>query len=128
MNYDEWHDSGKLYAKLGMYKQAMHCYEKAIKINPKNPVCWEYKGIALYELEKYQAALFCFDRVLCLNEKNPASCADSWYDKGRTLRKINKLWDALICFNECLKCHPGDEGAQEEIDELLKEIISAQKV
>jgi tetratricopeptide (TPR) repeat protein len=123
MNYDTWHDSGKFYANIGMYKQAIHCYEKAIKISPRNPVCWEYKGIALASLEKFQAALFCFDKVIGFSKASQANCADSWYNKGRVYAKLGDLWNALLCYNECLRYLPNDDDAQEEKQDVIEKMI-----
>ncbi|MHC1597395.1 MAG: protein kinase domain-containing protein, partial [Methermicoccaceae archaeon] len=51
-------------AKRGRYEDAIECYDKALKIDPKDADAWKKKGNALDELGRYEDAIECYDEAL----------------------------------------------------------------
>ncbi|MCK5559835.1 MAG: tetratricopeptide repeat protein, partial [Thermoplasmata archaeon] len=76
-----WNDKGVVLIKIGNLKEAISCFDRAIKINPNVSDIWSNKGIVLYKLHKYERAMRCFDKALQLNP----------YNKKATTRR-EKCW------------------------------------
>jgi len=53
--------------RAGQYEEEIKCYDKAIKINPKNAEAWHLKGHVLGQIGKYEDAGKCFERARLLN-------------------------------------------------------------
>lgn len=65
-----WNDRGVVYTKVGNYKEAISCFDRAIRINPRLSEVWSNKGIVLHKTKKYGRAMRCFDKALQLNPYN----------------------------------------------------------
>lgn len=52
------------FSKLDEYEKVVECLDRAIILNPKNPVSWYHKGLALSIMFKHRAALECYDKVI----------------------------------------------------------------
>jgi tetratricopeptide (TPR) repeat protein len=65
-----WNDRGVVYTKIGNFKEALTCFDRAIRINPSLSEVWSNKGIALYKMHKYERAMNSFDKALILNPYN----------------------------------------------------------
>ena len=48
---------------MNEFEEAIHCYNRALKINPKDEVACCLKGEAFIELGKTEEARKCFDKV-----------------------------------------------------------------
>jgi len=47
-----WFGKGVAFCELGEYEEAIWCFDKALKINPRYIVTWTGKGYAFYKLRK----------------------------------------------------------------------------
>lgn len=70
---DAWYCKGSLNLCSGMPKEAIGCYDKALKINPEFLEAQSEKGIALLSLSKFDDAIEIFRAVVAKNDKNVAS-------------------------------------------------------
>ena len=86
-------------------EKGLQYFNKAIDINPDDPVIWVMKGSARSRLEKYQEALGCFDKAL---EINLEVLADAWSSKGNALSKLDNHEEAIKCFDKALEINPND--------------------
>lgn len=58
---------GDAHLKAGRIKQAVKEFQKAIALDPLNPVSYNYLGLAYFFDEQYSAAIQAFNRALQLN-------------------------------------------------------------
>ena len=58
---------GIAYEKLAQYKKAIHSYEEAIKINPKDGDAYYNIGVAYDKLEQYEKALQFVNKAIEIN-------------------------------------------------------------
>jgi len=80
---------GYAYRKMKKFKEAIDCYERAIKLKPTYDKPWFNKGYILEQQSRYKDALDCFNRALELKPDNEK------YRRSReivmeTLRNLNK--------------------------------------
>ena len=66
---EDWIEKGNNLYDQEKYEEAIKCYDKALRIDPKNTHAWNNKGIALYGQGNYAVALECFDRALEIDPK-----------------------------------------------------------
>jgi tetratricopeptide (TPR) repeat protein len=108
---DAWNNKGYALANLGKYKEAIKCYDRAIKVDPNNAEAWCSKGSTLHKLNKdstlhklnkYKKAIVCYDKAL---EIDP-NYAEAWYSKGDTLDSLGKHEEAIKHFDNALKIDP----------------------
>lgn len=107
----------------------LNLVNQCIKLNPKNVLAWNQKGILLSENKgTYSKALDCFTKGLQYEPNN----YDIIYNKGRLLLKMNLFKKAIILFQECLEYNSNDSEALFEKakahaalyhkDEMLKDL------
>ena len=69
----------------GMYGKALVCYNKALKLNPKDGEVWVNKGSVLGSLGKHEEAIACYDKALKLNPNDD----EIWFNKACSESKLN---------------------------------------
>ncbi|MBS7250206.1 MAG: tetratricopeptide repeat protein [Candidatus Freyarchaeota archaeon] len=75
---------------LGMYDEALKCFDKAIQLDPSYDRAWSYKGLCLVCLGRFNEALNCYDKVIELNA-NDHDAKDSRARISAMLKKRRKL-------------------------------------
>jgi curved DNA-binding protein CbpA len=90
-----WRNKGGALYSLGKYDEAIQCYDKAIDIDPDNPVVWNNKGLALSSLGKYDEAIQCYDKVIGIDPND----ADAWNNKGLALSSLGNADEAKKCYD-----------------------------
>lgn len=93
---------GLKFKKAGKLKEAIECYDEAIKIDPENNSAWSNKARALDELNMMTEAMKCYKISLELNPNN----ASVWNNKGYAFRKQFKYKSAIECYDNALKIRP----------------------
>jgi tetratricopeptide (TPR) repeat protein len=94
-----WRNKGGALYSLGKYDEAIKCYDKAIEIDPDNPVVWNNKGLALNSLGKYDEAITSYDKAIEIDPDD----ADTWNNKGLALNSLGKYDEAKKCYDRSKK-------------------------
>jgi tetratricopeptide (TPR) repeat protein/sugar lactone lactonase YvrE len=95
-------DEGTQYFENGDYDNAIKSFDKAVLLNPKNPIPYNYKGDVFFKLKKYEEAIKSYDAALEINPKY----LDVLKDKGLALDNLGKYQEAINCFDAALEINP----------------------
>jgi tetratricopeptide (TPR) repeat protein len=90
-SYDE---QARELVQQGKIREALDCYDEALKVNPDNVVILNNKAIALISLDKCEEALGCTRRAVIINPE----AVEVWINMGIALDKLgryNEAGDAL---------------------------------
>jgi tetratricopeptide (TPR) repeat protein len=88
--------------KLEQPKEALTCFDEALKLKPDDAEAWCSKGMALGQLGQPKEALTCFDEAVKLKH----DFADAWRGKGMSLDDLGQSKEALACFDEAVNLKP----------------------
>src|SRR5215467_9964872 len=80
------------------YPQALHAYEEALGMDPRNFHAWNGKGTALYHQGNYKKAYEAYQHA---TEIDPES-AVVWVSAGMTLNRLQRFQQALVHFQRAL--------------------------
>ncbi len=100
----EWNNKSRNLNKLGLYKEAIRCADKAISFNPAYGASWGYKADALHNIGKFREAIDCYLRALNLGSNDSAA----WGNMGLSYRGLLQYDKALECYDNALKIEPKD--------------------
>jgi tetratricopeptide (TPR) repeat protein len=104
--------------KLGNPKEAIECYNCAIKIDSDNATAWKNKGRAFENLKEYKEAIESYAEALKILEisSNKKFTSDVWINKGRAYEnwgdkcigadRKEKYENALECYESVLEIEP----------------------
>jgi tetratricopeptide (TPR) repeat protein len=95
------------YHKLKKYQEAIHKSNEALKLNSRNAMAYNIKGLALTGLERYDYAIESFDKAL---EIDP-NIATAWMHKGIALDRSRSYKEAMICYDKALEIDPNPKNA-----------------
>ncbi len=87
---------------LCIHGEALHSFDRIIKLNPKHVGAFNNKGIALYNLGNYDDSIRAYDKAI---EKSPKH-SGAWYNKGKALLKLCRYGDALFAFDMVTNLKP----------------------
>jgi tetratricopeptide (TPR) repeat protein len=87
---------------LGKTEEALECYERALRLNPKDESGWTNKGNILYTLRRPSEALECYERALALN----SGLDRTWMNKGIALNALGKNEEALESYSRARQINP----------------------
>lgn len=95
---------GMNFVRTRQLKEALECFEEAVKLNPNHSSAWYNRGMSLMGLgESNEEALHCFQKAI---EIDPLY-AEAWNNKGGVLTMLDKKNDALICYERALELKKG---------------------
>jgi len=89
-------------AQPGKIREALDCYEQALKTNPDNDVILNNKAIALITLDKYEEALVCTRRAVVLNPQS----VEAWINMGVALDKLGRHHEASEALENAVELRP----------------------
>ena len=98
MSIDVLLSEGKKLNDEDKYEEAVICYDKAIKIDPKNAEVWRGKGESLAMISA-KKAMICFDRLI---EVKPADVR-AWAWKEVLSRLLGRYEEAIACFDKAIE-------------------------
>jgi tetratricopeptide (TPR) repeat protein len=118
MNSDTWYKKGNKLSALGMYKEAIECYDMALEINPSFIEALNNKGLALKRLGRFEEAIECFDQALRINP----TYVRILNNKGIVLFKLGRYEEAIRQFELVLELDKENFVAKynKELAELIK--------
>ena len=90
---------GTILGKLGRYEAAVSCFDKALKIDPRNANVWYNKGTSLHNLDRYEAAISCYEITLEIDPRH----ALAWYNKGVIFHNLGQYEAAIDCYDKALE-------------------------
>jgi serine/threonine protein kinase len=80
------------------YSQALHAYEEALRMEPRNFYAWNGKGTALYSQGNYKKAYDAYQRAIEIEPDNPVV----WVSAGLALKRLQRHQQALVHFERAL--------------------------
>jgi len=84
------------------YSQALHAYEEALSIEPRNCYAWNGKGTALYSQGNYKKAYDAYQRAIEIDPENPVV----WVSAGLALKRLQRHQQSLVHFERALNIDP----------------------
>ncbi len=93
---------GITYFSIGRYDEAFKHFNQGLEIDDSNIYILNNLGLCNFHLGKYTTALEYYDKAI---EKNPLY-EDPWWNKGDLLLQLNKLDEALSCYQNIEKIGP----------------------
>ncbi len=83
---------------LGKYRDAIACYDEALKTNPGDAQTWNFKGICLFSSGKPQEAIECYRKAIEINPRYD----NAWFNKGVAFAAMGEREKALGDFDQVL--------------------------
>ncbi len=93
---------GDALLKQQQYSQALHAYEEALRMEPRNFHAWNGKGTALYSQGNYRKAYEAYQRATEIQPDNPVV----WVSAGLALNRLQRYVQALVHFERALAIDP----------------------
>ncbi len=91
-------------------EKALELFIQALKIEPKNTMAWNNKGVALRKLGKIEEAINCYDTALSISPDS----SQTLVNKARALKILKKFDLALFTYEDILELDPEHQEAKEE--------------
>ena len=98
----EWSNKGSSLHGLGRHEEAIRCFDKALKLNPRLVNVWCNKGAGLKNLERLEESICCLNKAL---ELDP-NLVNGWYNKGNSLHSLGRYEESIRCFDKALELDP----------------------
>lgn len=106
MSFEEYKNDGNTYFQQGSYEAAIQYYEKCIQSEPKNPIGYSNKAMALIKLNRLKEAIESCEagRVYIADMSDKVAqkleyrlnLSKSMLDKSITFEKTSKINDAIV--------------------------------
>jgi|GEM_PF-1574409 len=68
-----WDMKGLALAKLGRHEESLAAHDRAVELDPTDPISWYNRGVALSDLQRYEEAIASYDKVLELNPNDESA-------------------------------------------------------
>ena len=94
--------AGDQLLKQQHYSQALHAYEEALSMEPRNFYAWNGKGTALYNQGNYKKAFDAYQRAIEIEPENPVV----WVSAGLALKRPQRHQQSLVHFERALHIDP----------------------
>jgi len=132
---EAWHSKGGVLVKLYRFREAIICFDEAIRIDPNYDLAWSGKAVAINSLFALQEANFgelnealkYVDEAIKLNPSSSyaqelkqvifkkiqessveAPLFKEWFEKGYAFWKLGKYQEAISCYDEAVKINSKD--------------------
>ena len=103
---------------LGLYEEAIFCFDTALELEPDNWKAWAAKGTAFFFLDQLNHALICYNKAIEINPDD----ACFWFNKGEVFKVMAMPWKALACYAKGLEICPGQPDAVRIKNSILKNL------
>lgn len=98
-----WRIKGEKLIQLEQYAEANLCFDRALRLHPRDPYLLNYKGFCLDKLGHYEIALSCFQQAVCFLPRDPEILTNT----GICLCHLERYSEALNYFERALKSGGG---------------------
>ena len=122
-NAPEWNNRGINLFRLGVYMEALACFQKAIELKPNSSDFLMNRARTNSRLEMYKQALADINEVI---KSNPND-AWVWNEMGTIWFQKENFAKALECFEKSLEINPNDTIVQENKEDALNRMKSLQR-
>ena len=126
-------NSGIALTEANKPNEAISLFQKALYMEPENPLLWLNLGIAQQKIGDYDEALSSFQRALCIN----SDLAEAWVSMGLIYYELEEFDTAEECYHAAIE-RQGDspktwnnlgvlyftEGSYEEARTCFEEAVS----
>lgn len=112
---DAWLSKGAILELLGDHKNAIICYDKIIEFNPKYWKGFFNKAISEYSIGRLDKSHEYFEKAITYLESDLQSnpnISEILHHKGIALFHLNRISDAIKCFEKVIKINPNHKDAQ----------------
>jgi tetratricopeptide (TPR) repeat protein len=113
--------NGNKFYKQKQYDKALPEYQKAMQLNPKNPVPAFNTGNVLFRNEKYTEAQQGFENAIS-EASSDSFKANAFYNNGLALSKQKKLEESIEAWKNTLRLNPADNDARFNLEKALSEL------
>ena len=93
---------GQALLNLGQVEEALHCFDRAITLDPGSADALIKRGMALEKLHKMEQALDSYDRAIAAD----SSMTLAYLHKGAVCNRLQRFQEALACYEKALKTEP----------------------
>jgi len=93
---------GQALLNLGQVEEALHCFDRAITLDPRSADALIKRGMALEKLHKMEQALDSYDRAIAAD----SSMTLAYLHKGAVCNRLQRFQEALACYEKALKTEP----------------------
>lgn len=95
-------DRGSSFSALGLYDEALKCFNSVLDANSQSPLALNYKAQVSFNCGHDSEAAKCLERALNLNPR----LALTWNNKGQALSRQGNNPEALGCFERAVALDP----------------------
>ena len=107
--------------KQGDFDKSLSEYERAIKLDPENPLANFNFGNALFRKEKWEDAQKSFENAIAKSTDDVIR-EKAFYNKGVALTKQKKLEESIEAYKDALRLNSNDEDARINLQKALLEL------
>jgi tetratricopeptide (TPR) repeat protein len=115
---DIWYLKGTALRCVHNYKDALTCFEMALKLNPKHPHAKMDLGVALHYIGKYRRAIGIYDALI----KEGQSVPLAWFNKACALCMLGKDEKALECLRKAKELDPFNTNKHLAVEESFERL------
>lgn len=102
----EWFELGRKAFFAGKWNEALNAFDKAIRLNPKNPGYFLHRGNVYDKLGDYKKAVINYNRTVKLDPL----CTEAYLNRGFALNNLGEINKAIADIKKAAKL--GDDLAQ----------------
>ena len=95
-------DSGIALTEANLPNDAIPVFQKALRIEPENPLLWLNLGIAQQKTGEYQEALLSYQKAACIDN----SLSDAWGSMGLIYYELQQFDSAEQYYKTALEQDP----------------------
>jgi tetratricopeptide (TPR) repeat protein len=96
---EQYVKDGEDMANANRLDEAIHYFDKALTVDPRNSFAWGDRALILDKQGKMEEALQSFSKSLTIDPKN----AITWHNKGLTLLRLGRLQEGVECFDNAIE-------------------------
>lgn len=95
----QWKNEARSYYMLGAHEDALHAYDEALRLNPKNADIHRDRGHVLLKLGRFNEALGAYSAAIDLKPGD----ALFYIHKGHAFRQMKRHSEAVVAYDQALR-------------------------